>query len=134
MVQVWNRETELRWGARCVANIFRDARSRAITHNREHWVEVDLTSQRVRTTMGDRAYRSSPPGITVVDWAPLPASVILHGNADCSLKEGKKVMQFNPDGSGNTGYVCIMAAGSPPQRRFRVGIPFAANGRIVIGR
>lgn len=119
------RETSLE-----LLRALRRGRDLAINSNRETRVEIQLAQKRYRLRQGNRSSNSSSYTV-VVDWQNLPDLVTLKGDADCKGSTDI-TFGFNPNGTSNAGYVCVMDNATPPVRRARVGIPSSNTGRPVI--
>ncbi len=134
----WVANAQFRESARSLASALREARSQAVSTNLEHQVEVDLPGNRYRLTQGARSKDSPQPFTRVIfDWVQLPAVVALKRNVDCSETShtngvtNSTNLQFNPDGTGTSQYICIIEKNSAT-RKYRVGVPSPITGRVVI--
>jgi prepilin-type N-terminal cleavage/methylation domain-containing protein len=130
----WRKESQYREAARDLASAMREARSRAITTNRQYRVEVDLDSCRSRIVHGNRPIRSTPSSWdhnVVSDWVSVPAGE-LRANSDCNSTSGIVSITFNSLGSSNSRYLCIMD--NSGQRRFRVGVGYTSTGKVTVTR
>jgi prepilin-type N-terminal cleavage/methylation domain-containing protein len=127
----WRQGARYREAARAVASALREARSIAIARNRESRVEFDLDRRRFRTTLGELPSGSATFGTVLRDWRELSGELVLRGKLDCS-KETDFSIQFNPNGTANSHYLCIMECGPEPVCKFRVGVPSTITGRVII--
>lgn len=129
----WREQAVYRKVARELASALRETRSRAIKSNLEHRLEVDLKEKRFRLTHGDRPVNSSDTSwndFVVFDWADLGDEVILKGNQSCNKVNVVLNFHFNPNGTANSQYVCILDQAE--SRRFLLGVPYAVTGRTVV--
>lgn len=131
----WYANARYRKIARDFTSALSITRSEAIKSNLEHRLEVDLDKRRYRLVHGDRASLSTEsswdlPENIVFDWSVLPPGTILRANLDCSKSEGDVKIHFNPFGSANRYYLCIIDYSE--QNRFQVGVSHSATGRIAI--
>jgi hypothetical protein len=92
--------------------ILRDARSRAITLNREHRVEFDAARNSYRVTQGNRGTHSIAWETVVFDWMTPPPAVRLAANIDH--------IHLNTNGTANQGTVRIQDATSNTRYEVRV--------------
>ncbi len=132
-VGTWRENASYRKAARELTSALRSARAQAISSNLEHRLEVDLDKRCFRLVHGNRAAGSSSSSWennVVFNWTELPPGPLLRGTADCSKNAGMVNIHFNPQGSANRHYLCIMD--STGGKRFQLGVPYAATGRIVI--
>lgn len=127
----WRRDAEYRHAAREVLGIMRLARSRAISRNLEQHIEFETVNRRYRLMEGDRPNESSVFTTTVVDWITLPPEVALKQFKNCS-GDGDRTLEFNPNGTSQSGYICIVEAAAPEVYHFRVGVPSSYIGRPII--
>lgn len=91
-----------RGAARDVASILRNARSLAISENREYQVDIDTVNRQYRLRRGDRVSGSANWTI-IKDYVALPAGVSIATSEPTSLffrPNGSAA--FNPDGDGDT--------------------------------
>lgn len=117
-------------GARDVVSILRKARADAIALNLEHQVEFDIDGRQYRLTQGNLP-NSSTAWTSIVGWVALPDGTSFMRNSDCDNNTDVNI-QFNPNGTGDSQYVCVMDAGGA--RRYRVGVPIATTGRAKVER
>ena len=97
---IWRETLDCRSSARDVSIKLRNARSRAITENKQDGLEVDTVNGQYRLRQGDRAVNSpwadvaqTPP---VGEWIPLPGKV-----AFSTVNVPAPVIAFNPNGTSN---------------------------------
>jgi prepilin-type N-terminal cleavage/methylation domain-containing protein len=131
----WQKSASFKSSARGIALQLREARSRAVSSNFEHRVEFDLGNHRYRLTRGDRSSKSgslSWKNNIVHDWTVLPPGQWLRGNGDCSLQAGTISIQINPNGTGNSRYVCLLNTSG--EILLRVGTSSSTTTRVVIQR
>ena len=117
--------------ARKIFAALRQARSLSITENLEYQVMFDLDQQIFWLERGDRADKSTSWD-RVRDYGGLTGGNRLQALAGCTATSGQRKIQFNPNGSANTLYVCAIEPKS--SMRYRVGVPIARTGRPVIQR
>jgi prepilin-type N-terminal cleavage/methylation domain-containing protein len=131
--QEWRENAQHRASARHIAAMLREARSLAVNSNLEHRVEFDLGNRCYRLTRGNRSAKSTASSWknnVVRPWAVLSAGQVLRGNAGCDLEAGVISIHLNPNGTGNSRYVCLLDEGGSPL--FRIGVPVSTTSRIVI--
>jgi prepilin-type N-terminal cleavage/methylation domain-containing protein len=134
-LSTWNSNANYRKLAREFTSALRFTRSEAIKSNLEHRLEVDLDNRRYRLVHGNRASLSTEsswnlPENLVIDWSVLPPGPILRANLNCSTSTGIIKIHFNPFGSANSYYLCIIDDSNI--NRFQVGVSHTSTGRIVI--
>ncbi len=120
MYSHWRDNIEFRRAARDVVSTLRDAKSRAISMNREHRVEFDPDNRRYIMKQGNRENNSSKWEIVSPDWTVLPVGVNMSANVPA--------LHFDPNGTSNLGTVCILDSSLAVRYRVRV----ARTGRIYI--
>ncbi len=133
-LSTWLRASEYRKGARELLAVMEDARSRAISSNLEHRVEVDLSEGLCRLVHGNRASLSSDSSWdqnVVSDWFSVSGGS-LRANKDCDVTSGTIPLTFNPFGSSNSQYFCVMDESR--KRRYLVGVGNAATGKVSISQ
>jgi len=140
MMSNWMQNARYKEGARDVASILRDARARSIAKNLEYEVGFDLGADRYMLRQGNLAYNTRSFTDHPEDWTVLatnlepPSNVDIVGLVDCSNDDASDFafsIQFNPNGTGTSKYVCILdkATGG---KKFRIGVPSATTGRVTI--
>lgn len=138
----WRRGTRCREAARTIASSLRQARSLAIARNRECRVEFDLDQRRLRLAQGSKPFGSTLFTPLLADgsvaasaadgWVELAGDIQLRRNVDCAGTSDVK-LQFNPNGTGNAGYICVADPGPDTSEvRFRVGVSSSTTGRVRI--
>lgn len=135
----WVASTAQKEAAHRLAVHIKETRSKAITQNLEHRLEVDLQKNQYRITHGNRPHNSSDSSWAanvVMDWQTLGNNLNLKANVDCSLDVASdavnslEYLSFNGDGTSNTRYFCIE---DPKDTKiFRIGVPFTGTGNLVI--
>ena len=131
----WYANANYRKLARDFTSALQFTRSEAIKSNLEHRLEVDLDNRRYRLVHGNRASLSTEsswnlPENLVIDWSVLPHGPILRAGLNCSTSTGTIKIHFNPFGSANNYYLCIID--NSEVNRFQVGVSHASTGRIII--
>ena len=127
----WRKESQYRQAARGLFRLMRVARDRAINRNLEQRIEIETARARYRLTEGDRASGSTAFDTVVVEWVELPGSVALKKNLACD-SDADSSLEFNPNGTAQSGYVCVVEAETPEVYHFRVGVSSSITGRPVI--
>jgi prepilin-type N-terminal cleavage/methylation domain-containing protein len=63
-----------------------------------------------------------------------PATLAMGLSQDCEIEAAPGYISFNPDGSSNALYVCILAEddGRHLRKRYAVGVSHAATGRVCV--
>lgn len=128
----WMRNASYKEAARDVASVLLDARARTISANLEHRVELNVgtTPDQYRVTRGDRAYGSPSYTTVVTPWTSFSTFVDLKANNDCSVSTGIVFVGFNPNGSGDSQYICTMDLDG--NRKFRSGVSSSTTGRVKV--
>ena len=131
----WHANASYRKVAREFTSALQFTRSQAIKSNLEHRLEVDLGNRRYSFVHFNRASHSTEsswdlPENLVIDWSVLPPGPILRAGQNCSTSAGTIKIHFNPFGSANSYYLCIID--KLDENRFQVGVSHRATGRIVI--
>ena len=117
----WSKSARYREAARNFASTLREARAAAIARNQPCQVEFDIDGRRFRTT-----------GALVRGWSEaLVSDIVLRSSATCDSAVDVQ-FNFNPNGTGDNNYVCIMQSGSPLVQKYRVGVASETTGRVVI--
>ncbi|AMV71834.1 hypothetical protein JCM30471_01050 [Desulfuromonas carbonis] len=127
----WRGQAQYRKVASEIVQLLREARTRAISRNLEQRVEFELANRRYRLTEGNRSSRSTSFATVVVDWIALPEDVALMKNLACN-SEADSNLEFNPNGTSQTGYVCVVEAAAPANCHFRVGVSSSICGRPTV--
>jgi Tfp pilus assembly protein FimT len=131
----WSEDANYRKIARDLTSALQLTRSKAIKSNLEHRLEIDLVNSRYRLVHGNRATLSSDASWLlsqniVFDWEKLPPGPILRATLNCSTTTGTIKIHFNPLGTANSYYLCIID--DLNKNRFQVGVSHSSTGRIVI--
>jgi len=125
--------------ARQIASTLRFGRSQAVAANREMRVEFLPNGE---SSGGQRPAfclqgGNLPRNSTVWENYPkyreeFPTRLAMGVGPDCAVKKG--YISFNPNGSSNALYVCILERSDQHilQRRYAVGVSHAATGRVQI--
>jgi type II secretion system protein H len=108
----WIANAEYRQTAQELLYVLRDARSKAITLNREHRVEFDAAGNSYRVTRGNRGTHSITWDTVVHDWMTPPSAVRLAANID--------YIHLNTNGTASQGTVRIQDASSSTRYEVRV--------------
>jgi Tfp pilus assembly protein FimT len=116
----WRQNVRYKDATRNIVYMLREARSRAISINREHRVELDPVNGRYRMTQGDSAQDSTNWDTVVQDWIPLQAEVAIESNVSS--------IHFNPNGTANAGTISIQDTGHVTRYRIRI----VSIGRIRV--
>jgi Tfp pilus assembly protein FimT len=138
------RGARYREAARNLASTLREARSRAITTNLEHEVQVDTDGARYRLIRGDQANNTPNPlahsdngnanWTIVMGWVELdPVGVTLKSTLTCN-SDADVNFEVNPKGTAVSGYICVMDKSATPVRKHQVGIASSTTGRVIITR
>ena len=114
----WRRSAVYRQTTRDIVMVLREAKSRAISTNREHRVELEPSKRMYRITQGNRASNSTEWGAVVPDWTVLPAEVVLNTNV--------LNIQMNTDGTANGGTISIQDISAVTMHEIKI----ARTGRI----
>lgn len=133
-VSSWIEGTQYRSAAQDILHALRQSRGLAVSSNLEHRVMFDLDGNRYQIQQGERSSGSSV-WTGVADWIELPSNIALRCNDGCDSTgnaDGDKPLQFNPNGSGGPGYICIMEAADPTSQRFKIGVQHSGTGRAAI--
>lgn len=117
--------------ARNVLLALRHARTMAVTENIEYQVAFDLDSQSYWLERGNLSQNSTSWNVVRTFPAPKPG-IELRALAQCTATSGERRIQFNPDGTSNTLYICAIDPTSAT--RYRAGTSVAKIGRPVIHR
>ena len=130
--KVWMRNASYKEAARDIASVLLDARTRTISANLEHRVELNVgtTPDQYRVTRGNRSYGSTSYATVVTSWTNFSKSVDLKANADCDVSTGIIYVGFNPNGSGDSQYICTMDLDG--NRKFRSGVTSSTTGRVKV--
>jgi prepilin-type N-terminal cleavage/methylation domain-containing protein len=138
----WQQSLQVRGCAREVASLLRLCRSQAVASNREIRVKVLPLGEApggrplLWLQQGNLSRGSTLWIDRTGEQVELPARVGLGLTQDCRIEAGPGYLSFNPDGSSNALYLCLLdREGAPPaRRRYAVGVSHAATGRICVLR
>jgi len=106
-LNAWHCNIIYRQAARSIMFALREARSKAITTNLEHRVELDPAAQKYRITQGNRTFGSTDWSVIVRDWASLPREV--------QMKTNVPSIQMNTNGTANGGTIKILDSSATPK-------------------
>ena len=132
----WKESLESRASARSIANALRDARSCAVSGNREHRVKfVALDKPCFYLQRGNLSRNSS-------EWEDLLGSkqMLSHGMSmrftqGCDEDSDPRYISFNPDGSSNSLYICLGLGDTDLiEPKFAVGVSHSVTGRVTVLR
>ncbi len=136
----WRQSAAYKEVSRRIASMMLDARSRAVSSNREHRVTLTLdgsggnTNNRIVIEMGNRSRNSTAWTAVANGGGPLTSGVEVRGVADCSQTAGTVIVVFAPKGgapgAGAANMLCVLDnAGAT---KFTVGVADANTGRVAI--
>lgn len=124
----WRRNLEYQDAARGIFTVLRNARSSAISMNRQYRLELDVPNQRYRFSQGDRSANSTA-------WTPIytPAWTAMPNEVNMATAGALTGIQFNPNGTARfeppaliTGTITILDVYGTP----RMAINVVQTGRI----
>jgi prepilin-type N-terminal cleavage/methylation domain-containing protein len=116
----WIESLAYRQTARDLLSILRDARSRAITLNREHRMEFDDDQNRFRLLQGNRGTDSNQWDTVVYDWTSPPHPVRIASNI--------AYIHLNTNGTANGGMISVKEGTA----RTRYDVRISRTGRFRI--
>jgi prepilin-type N-terminal cleavage/methylation domain-containing protein len=122
------KDAQFKDGARLLASAFREARSIAISRNLETRVWVDVPGKSFHIEVGDLPNNAANWTALKGDEPTLAPAVRLKSANDCSGTTAISIL-FSPNGTGQTGVLCVMDGTTP---KYRVGVQSAASGRVEI--
>lgn len=136
----WRQSAAYKEVSRKIAGTMLDARSRAVSSNREHRVTLTLDSGGANTSNTYAIARGNRSSNSTV-WDPvaggsgtLTSGVEVRGVNDCSQTDGTIVVIFTPKGgapgAGPATGLCVMD--TTGALRFSVGVADANTGRVAI--
>lgn len=136
----WQQSASYKEVSRKIAGTMLDARSRAVSTNREHRVTLTLDSgagnsaNTYALAIGNRSSNSTVWDPVANGSGTLTAGVEVRGVDDCSQTNGTIVVTFTPKGgapgAGPATGLCVMdTAGA---LRFSIGVADANTGRVAI--
>jgi Tfp pilus assembly protein FimT len=129
----WRASARYNEAAQEIAAAFRNARSQALTSNRQHRITFDLINNRYRLSRGDRTSNSTAFVTIGPVWTELQRDFTLRGRPDCS-ETTALTLDFLANGTATLDNVCVMTAGPDVSGRYRVGIQSATTGRVAVTR
>ena len=142
----WQKNAQYKAAARQLSGVLMEARSRAIATNLEHEIAFDLDENIYMLRMGNLAANTRPYSSNPGDWTIIynnrsfTNAVEIKAKIDCSETAADNYrFQFFPNGTfkvngainANDSYICIVDNASGAMQ-FRVGVPAAATGRVVL--
>jgi len=127
----WRENAHYKEAARSIASALREARIMAISRNLECRVDFDVDEGRYRVMQGDMAYGSTTFTTVRRGWVEVSEVVILKGNDTCDSSADLSI-QFNPNGTGNSRYICVMDNSASPVLKYKVAVKSSTTGRVVI--
>ena len=136
----WQQSASYKEVSRKIAGTMLDARSRAVSSNREHRVTLTLDSgggnnaNTFTIEIGNRSSNSTGWNPVGSGSGTLTSGVEVRGTADCSQTNGTIVVTFTPKGgapgAGPATGLCVMD--NTGVLRFSVGVADANTGRVAI--
>lgn len=122
----WRGSLPYKEASRAIMSGFREARTKAISTNREHRVEIDVVSKRYRIWRSTRSAGSVDADYTTVakDWFELSSVVTISTNLACNC------FNFNPRGTAGAGNVEIKNSAGTTQYK----VLLTSMGRVRITR
>jgi len=122
--------------ARSISSVLREARALSISHNLEQRIKFNPISGTYVLQTGNRASNTSDD-----DWTTslkvhtIAPGVNLRANKACD-GESVTYVSFNPNGSSNSQYLCVLDADTSlslnSRKKFLVGVASATTGRVKI--
>jgi len=103
-----------------------NARQRAISLNQEVWVKVVLDAGAANAN--NSIVMEAPSGTAITVVRKFTAGIEIRANEDCSVTTGIISINFNPDGSSSSRYLCVMDG---TINKYRSGVRNSATGRVV---
>jgi len=136
----WEESLQSRSLARQLASALRKSRAQAVATNREFRVkflaEGEAPGERpvFWLQQGNLSRDSTVWEDHLRDRVEFPRQISMGFTFSCQSGSSPRYISFNPDGSSNSLYVCILSADGkqPPQRAFAVGVSHASTGRVLI--
>jgi Tfp pilus assembly protein FimT len=133
----WMHNARYREAASDIASTYGDARGKAIAANREHRVILQMTQKKYQIDRGNQSFNATT-WTTDLSASDLPGDTTLRydSNNDGTCNSTADLnLYFYPDGTVSPDPfpdVCIFdAAGA---EKYRVQIPFASTGRVVVAK
>lgn len=138
----WQQSLQVRSCAREVASLLRLGRSQAVVSNREIRVKVLPLGETpgakplLWLQQGNLSRGSTLWIDRMGQRVELPPGIELGLTQNCRIEPGPCYLSFNPDGSSNALYLCLLEqeGAQPARRRYAVGVSHAATGRICVLR
>ena len=138
----WEQTLQVRGCAREVASLLRLGRSQAVASNREIRIKVlplgEAPGSRplLWLQQGNLSRGSTLWIDRTGQRVEFPARVALGLTRDCRIEPGPGYLSFNPDGSSNALYLCLLEreGTQTARKRYVVGVSHAATGRICVLR
>lgn len=138
----WQQTLQVRGCAREVASLLRLGRSQAVASNREIRIKVLPLGEApgARPLLWLQQGNLSRGSTVWLDRTgqrvEFPPRVALGLTRDCRIEPGPGYLSFNPDGSSNALYLCLLEreGTQPARKRYAVGVSHAATGRICVLR
>ena len=132
----WQKNAQFKTAARDLAGAMMEARSRAISSNLVHEIVFDLVANTYKL---NQLSEGGSVVMLIYNNQNFPASIKIKAKSDCSVSaDNDYKFQFLPNGIFKNNddivgddYICIMDKVSDA-RKFQVGIPAAATGRVVL--
>ncbi len=126
--------------ARQLASILRRSRAQAVATNRECRVKFLAEGeapgeapvfwlQKGNLSRGSTIWKDQ-----LGDRGEFPRNVFMRFTTSCNTDSSPRFISFNPDGSSNSLYVCILQADGnlPPKKKYAVGVSHPSTGRVLI--
>ena len=136
----WRQSAAYKEVSRKIAGTMLDARSRAVTTNREHRVTLTLDSGAANNAntyaiaIGNRSSNSTQWEPVATATGTLTSGVEVRGVDDCSQTNGTIAVTFTPKGgapgAGPATGLCVMD--TTGALRFSIGVADANTGRVAI--
>jgi prepilin-type N-terminal cleavage/methylation domain-containing protein len=140
----WLISLRYKEAARDVASVLRDARARAIATNFQHRVKFVAgadTPQTESTFVIQQANRSYGSSATWTDVAgtevSFPTNVDMRFALACGEETDPVFISFNPDGTGNEYYICIIDSDAgisdlDDRKKYATGVSSTTTGRVRV--
>jgi len=120
---------KFREASRGIASVLRDARSRAVNHNLEYRVSFNVANSRYQLQQGNSNSGSTTWTPVYSDWMKFQSGVTMAAPSTCDDFATDRTIQFNPNGSANSLYVCVMDGAT---EKYQVGVSSITTGRVLI--
>ena len=125
----FRKNAEFGEAARGIASALREARSRAVSRNLEYRVFFNVANSRYILQQGNSSNGSSVWTPVYTSWVTFPPEVTMAAPGSCENTTTNRSIQFNPNGTANQVYICVMDG---TKKKFRIGVNFATTGRVLI--